>query len=300
MYLMRIITLVLFALFAAGSVISQETENAEPTWSLLERGKRALRAGESAQALSYLRQVEESDSRNADVARHIGVLFERAGDTRQALRYYERALERGTFEVPGTEVEVHFARARIFRERADFGSYEREMERLFALDTQFSSDESAPRRQNQLRVVRNESVARALVLYRIEPSAFARPHADYGGYLVRAGRFEEATSHLVRSVLESLSYVIERYSDSELDYEFGSLYRLMEEIEGREQLQDFLAERRVWEALYYLATALYFDGYSTRGRELWRFVVDHPQSGPWAARARVKLGADRPLPPRFP
>ncbi|MFP4642971.1 MAG: tetratricopeptide repeat protein [Spirochaetales bacterium] len=297
---MRIITVVLLAVFASSTIASQESETQQPSWSLLERGKRALRAGESAEALSYFRQVEEADSENADAARHIGLLYERAGDSRQALRYYERALERGTFEVPGTEVEVRYARARIFREQEDFGSYEREMQQLFELDEEFTSDETAPQRENQLRVVRNESLARALVLYRLEPTVFAPPHADYGAYLVRAGRFEESTAHLVRSVLESMSYVIGQYRESEPDYEFGSLYRFMDNIEDRRPLQDFLAERRVWEALYYLATALYFDGYSTRGRELWQFVVDHPQSGAWAARAQTQLQADRPLPPRFP
>ncbi len=73
----------------------------------------------------------------------------------------------------------------------------------------------------------------------------------------------------------------------------------MDEIEDHNELQAFLVERNVWEALYYLATALYFDGYSRRGRELWHFVLDHPQSGAWAARAQIQLQADRPLPPRF-
>ncbi len=294
----RILSIVLSGLLLATGLPAQE--QAEPLWSVLERGKRALRAGDYAEAFNEFRRVEAAEPESAEAARHIGLVFERAGDMRQALRYYERSLERGNFDVPNTRAEVHYARARIFREQENFGEYEREMNRLFALHEAFVSDETEPQRQNQLRVVRNDSVARALVLYRLEPTAFARGHTDYGGYLVRAGRFAEATPHLVQSVLESFSHAIDQYRELNPDYEFESLYGFMDEIDDSEPLTEFLAERNAWEALYYLATALYFDGYSRRGRELWRFVLDQPQSGAWAARARIQLEAERPLPPRFP
>lgn len=270
----------------------------EPGWVTLEQGKRALRRGNYSEALSEFRDVSEEEPSYAEAARHIGRIYEENGDFRQALRYYERALENAPFELPDTVPEVHHARARIFERQLDYGLYENEMSRVFDYDEWYSSEENAGQRENLLRLVREESLSRALVLYRLDPSVFAQPHADYGAYLVRAGRFAEATPHLLRSSMETFSYVIAEYRRTDRDYEFTGLNRFLEDIEGNRDAQRTIERRDAWRATYYLATAVYFDGYSTRGRELWQFVASRPEAGEWADMAAAQL--QQPLPPSFP
>lgn len=270
----------------------------EPVWVIMERSKRHLREGDYGSALRGFRSVTSVEPDNAEALRHIAHLFDEAGDRRQALRYYERALEANTFDIAATRAQVRYRRALIFEERRDWGNYEREMGEIFSQDEWFTSDEVAPVRENQLRLVRQQSLARTLVLYRLEASVFALPHTDYGSYLVRAGRFNEATPHLLRSSLETLSHAIERYRQRNRDYEFGNLFEFTELAAADREIQRFLRERDLWRTLYYLAHALYFDGYSTRGRELWHLVESRPEAGEWIEPARAQL--QDPSPPRFP
>ena len=273
-------------------------QEAEPVWAVLEAGRRHFRHEEYGEALRRFRRVLEIQPDNSEAAYSIGRIFEEHDDFREALRYYERALEGTGFTIADREARVRYRRARIHEARSDFGSYEREMEALFERDEFFSSDETEPQRQNQLRVVREQSLSRALVLYRIDVGPFADAHTDYGGYLVHAGRFAEATPHLVRGLLETFSHAIERYRRVESGYRFDTLHSFLNEIESAPEILDFLEERHVWEGIYYLATALYFDGYSTRGEELWHFLSGRAQAGEWADAAIRQLSSPRP--PTFP
>ena len=288
--------LILGCLFLLTPVIP--AQEAEPAWAILESGRRYFRDGRYGEALRRFRQVLDVQPENSEAAYSIGRIFEEHGDYREALRYYGRALEGTGFTVPEREARVRYRRAQIHETRGDFGRYEREMAALFELDDYYSSDETAPQRQNQLRLVRERSLSRALVLYRIEAGPFADPHTDYGAYLVHAGRFAEATPHLVRSVLESFSHAIERYRRIESRYTFETLGSFLNRIESVPGIVEFLAERRIWEGVYYLATSLYFDGYSTRGRELWHFLSGRSEAGEWADAANRQLSSPRP--PTFP
>lgn len=270
----------------------------EPAWVTLEQGKRELRRGNYSEALSAFREVREEEPSNADAARYIGRVYEENGDFRQALRYYQRAIDNAPFEIPDTLPEVHYSRARIFERQRDYGRYENEMSRVFEYDEWYSSDENAEQRENQLRVVRENSLSRALVLYRLEPSVFAEPHGDYGAYLVRAGRFAEASPHLLRSAMETFSYAIDEYRRTERDYEFTDLNSFLEEIEESGDVRRIIERRDGWRSTYYLATAIYFDGYSTRGRELWQFIASRPEAGEWADMAAAQL--QQPEPPSLP
>lgn len=289
--------LIFTLVFLAGQSAALSAQE-EPTWVLLEQGKRSLRRGDYDDALSAFRQVREQEPSNAEAARYIGIVFEENGDFRQALRYYQRAIDNAPFDIPDTLAEVRYARARIFERRREYGEYEREMGRIFELDEWYSSDENAPQRENQLRVVREDSLSRALVLYRLDPSVYGEPHGDYGAYLVRAGRFAEATPHLVRSAMEIFSHAIEEYRRQDRDYEFSELESFLEDIDEDGDEKGLIQQRDGWRVAYYLATALFFDGYSTRGRELWQFVASHMEAGDWADMAAAQL--QRPTPPSLP
>ncbi len=294
--LLKRILLLFGGLFLLASALPAQEE--EPVWAVLESGQRHFRNEEYGEALRRFREVLEVQPGNSEAAYSIGRVFEEHGDNREALRYFERALEGTGFAVADREARVRYRRARIHEARSDFGRYEREMEALFEHDDFFVSDETEPQRQNQLRVVREQSLSRALVLYRIDAGPFGDAHTDYGGYLVHAGRFAEATPHLVRGLLEAFSHAIERYRRVESGYSFGTLQSFLDEIESESEIVNFLDQRHVWEGLYYLATALYFDGYSTRGRELWHFLSDRTEADEWAEAAASQLSS--PQPPTFP
>lgn len=266
-----------------------------------ESARRDFRNGNTADALRAFRDiVENEDAMVAESHWYMARIFVTLNDAEQALRHFQRSLDHGDFVTPEHRVLVYHDLARLQRDEISEYAYEQTMAELFAYSDEFSGADSRARRDNIQRVFRQQSLARALELYRLTPGPFADAHYEYGMYLLRSGR-DDSLQHLLFYLLHTYSLAIEHFRSVHPRYRFIDLYEFTSDIRNDRDIRAFLEERDVYRAAAHLGDAMFFYGgggsASTRARELWQFVSRQTHAGEASEYAARQLDAETPSNP---
>jgi tetratricopeptide (TPR) repeat protein len=231
----------------------------------------------------------------------IGEVYRVEGELSLALGQYNKALSRGLLlEDPGLELELLYKIADLHRIRQE---YKRMEETLLSIvngnnargqpwDPLWSGNAGSSGqfvRNSMARTLENSGPARFLIMYRYDNGPVERAHRLLGLYYYASNRYNLAEEHLMFAFLIQNSILIEELRRSRYDYVFESLESLMNSMDRREDLADFMIQVDYYRCTYYLGSALYGIGKGSPARDLWAFLGGREQIGEWRGRALGQL-----------
>jgi tetratricopeptide (TPR) repeat protein len=231
----------------------------------------------------------------------IGEVYRVEGELGLALGQYNRALDRGALlEEPGLELELLYKTADLHRIRQEHKRMEETLLRIIngndsrgrPWDPLWSGNAGNSGRfvrDSMDRTLENSGPVRFLVMYRYNNGPVERAHRLLGFYYYASNRYNLAEEHLMFAFLIQNSILIEEVQRSRYDFVFESLESLMDALDRREDLADYMTRSEYYRCAYYLGSALYGIGRGNPARDLWSFLGSRERIGEWRGRALAQL-----------
>jgi tetratricopeptide (TPR) repeat protein len=251
----------------------------------------------AAQALEELGKFKEYP----EAEYWIGEVYRVEGELNLALGQYNKALGRGALlEDPGLELELLYKIADLHRIRREHKRMEETLLKIVdgndargrPWDPLWSGNAGSSGqfvRNSMARTLENSGPTRFLVMYRYNNGPVERAHRLLGLYYYASNRYNLAEEHLMFAFLIQNSILIEELQRSRYDFVFESLESLMNSMERREDLANFMIQADYYRCIYYLGSALYGIGRGNPARDLWAFLGSREQIGEWRGRALAQL-----------
>ncbi|MDR0641936.1 MAG: hypothetical protein LBG07_05685 [Treponema sp.] len=231
----------------------------------------------------------------------IGEVYRLEGELNLALGQYSKALAGGALlEDPALELELLYKTADLHRIRQEHKRMEETLLRIVngndargrPWDPLWSGNAGSSGqfvRNSMARTLENSGPARFLVMYRYNNGAVEKAHRLLGLYYYASSRYNLAEEHLMFAFLIQNSILIEELQRRRYDYIFESLETLMDSMDRREDLANYMTQVDYYRCTYYLGSALYGIGKGSPARELWSFLGGREQIGEWRGRALTQL-----------
>ncbi len=292
------ITLLCVCTLFGGVAVGTAAAQNEPAWVAYERGRQAFRAGEFGDAVRMFRRAIEQGGPYPEAEAAIGEVYLVEGSLNLAERQFQRAIrQRGALAVPEDEFLLWYRLAEVYELLENPHAYELALREIVERDERYVSEEYSGEREGYRRVIREEGLDRLLVLYR-QPDDFARKaHALLGEHYLRTGSYGRAVEHLLFANIKILTELIEVERERDPGYEFTTVAGLLDRVEQRREMREYIGETGLYRAIYYLGSALYSDDPSLAGsRAIWEIVAEREAAGDWARRAAEQI-ADPSLEP---
>jgi len=228
----------------------------------------------------------------------LGETYRAEGELSMAFRHYETAIkDRDLLENPGFETEILYKITDIHRMRQQYQEMEKRVNEIIeGSDSSGTPRDSLWFRENAVsatqmrsamsRILENEGVGRFLTLYRHNNPVTEKAHRLMGFFCYSGARYPLAAEHLMFAFLIQNTVLLNEVIRRQYDYTFTSLEDLVNKIQGRPELSEYIEETEYYRTIYYLASALYANGKTRPARELWAFLASSNNAGQWGNRAR--------------
>jgi len=221
----------------------------------------------------------------------LGETYRVEGELNLALKQYQKAYEyRKNLDTPGFEVEILYKMMEIHRIKQDYPEMERLAQEILkdqGVNNQWVTQSSS--RAAMTRVLENNGISRFLTIYRYNNTQMERAYRLLGFYYYATSRHELSAEYLMFSFLIQSTLVIEEVIRRQHDFTFTTLDTLMDAIQRRRDLLDYLEDTEYYRTLYYLGAALNATGKRDTAQEFWTFLSGREEAGIWRARARSQL-----------
>jgi tetratricopeptide (TPR) repeat protein len=252
---------------------------------------------------SALQALEELGKRKdyPEAEYWIGEVYRVEGELSLALGQYKRALDRGVLlEDPGLELELLYKTADLHRIRQEHRRMEETLLEIVngnnargqPWDPLWSGNAGTSGqfvRNSMGRTLENSGPGRFLVMYRYNNGPVERAHRLLGFYYYASNRYNLAEEHLMFAFLIQNSILIEELQRSRYDFVFESLESLVDALDRRGDLLNFMVQTEYYRCAYYLGSALYGVGRGNPARDLWTFLGSREGIGEWRGRALAQL-----------
>jgi tetratricopeptide (TPR) repeat protein len=231
----------------------------------------------------------------------IGEVYRVEGELNLALGQYAKVLARsGGLENPGLELDLLYKVADIHRIRQEYNQMEEALLRIVGgnnargepWDPLWSGNAGNSGqfvKNSMARTLENSGPLHFLIMYRYNNGSIEKAHRLLGFYYYASNRYNQAAEHLMFAFLIQNSILIEELQRSRYDFIFESLERLIDAMDRREDLRDFMGRSEYYRCAYYLGSALYGIGKGNSARDLWSFLAGREQIGEWRGRALAQL-----------
>jgi tetratricopeptide (TPR) repeat protein len=231
----------------------------------------------------------------------IGEVYRVEGEFGLALGQYNKALDHGALlEDTNLELELLYKIADLHRIRQEYKRMEEALLKIVngnnargqPWDPLWSGNAGSSGRfvrTSMARTLENSGPVRFLIMYRYDNGPVERAHRLLGFYYYASNRYNLAEEHLMFAFLIQNSIVIEELQRSRYDFVFESLESLMDAMDRREDLTDFMTQAEYYRCAYYLGSALYGIGKGNPARDLWTFLGGRERIGEWRGRALAQL-----------
>ena len=229
----------------------------------------------------------------------LGETFRAEGELGLALRQYQKAYnERALLEIPGFEVEILYRMVEIHRLRQEYQEMEnRALEILRSApansgtprDNLWAGDGSGFTRAAMVRILENDGINRFLTIYRYDNFPVERAHRFLGMFYFASSRHTQAAEHLMFSFLIQNTLLINEAMRREFDFLYTTLDALIDVVERRPDLMQYVEESEYFRTLYFFGASLYATGRQIPARQIWTFLANRPVAGEWSVRSRNQL-----------
>lgn len=262
----------------------------DPPWLLLDKGKLAYRDGRFGTALQYFRAAVAAGGETPETDMWIGRVFEEEGEIDLAEIQYERALaNKNQFLIPDEYIEILYDLAAIYRNTNSYGKYKVTLNEIVAKDSFFTSEKESATRTAMVKLLESQGLDRLLLLYRLTDKMTQRAHSDLGSFDYQTGRYDEAILNLIFSTVTIFTTIIDRYQVDDPAWQFTTVSELFTLAKTHPAVSRYLPQSGIFRDLYYLAAALYANGFPQRASQLWRLVTTWSPHDTWYLRSVDQL-----------
>ena len=220
----------------------------------------------------------------------LGEVFRVEGETAIALIQYQKALDaQALLDIPDDVRTIRYRMASLYSARREYNPMEAQLLRILSEDSLWSDQNRNFAREAMMKTLVSDGVDRFLVLYRHASPGTYEAQKDLGVYYYRTGRHDRAYAHLLFAFLIGATAAIDELRSENHEFSFGSFAFALAEAQSLASTREYLKNSEYYKTLYYLAAALYANGYRKPATEVWRLAADTPAAGEWGRRAARQL-----------
>lgn len=286
---LRVIALCLLSILVpvAPAVSADE---ATPSWLLYEEGNLLYENREFGRALQRYKDAVAMAGILPEAEAAIGDVYREEGELELARRQYEKAYNhKNTLVVPSTRYDILYKLASIYRDQEMYKLMEDTLQIILADDVNWGRGKSTRLRTQIESNYFARGMDQVLRLYRFDASFAAPAHAQLGWFYYRTGRFPQAVQHCLYAVMYTASEVARYLRERDVEWEFNSFEKLLDEAEGERDLRDFVAQSGMFKDLYYLAGSTYAAMYPRLATSLWKLISISGGAGEYAGMSKQQL-----------
>ena len=265
-------------------------DNTNKLWLTFEQGNAAASQKEYGRALQLYKAAIESAGIFPEAEAAVGDVYLEEGEAALAQRQYEKAYDlRKSFYIPDDQYAILYKLANLFELQQLYKGMEDSLSSIIADDKRFQETPNQRLRAQVEKIYLEKGLDRVIELYRFDDSFAAAAHSKLGWFYYRTGRFTQAVSQLLYSVVYRASQV-ERYSkERDVEQEFASLAELLGVIEASAELRAYADSAGLFKDLYYLAGSTFAAGYPAHSFTIWKLLSATPAAGLYSSLAARQL-----------
>ena len=284
----RVCVLVISALVLCTHLLP--ADNTNKLWLMYEQGNTAASQKEYGLALQLYKSAIESAGIFPEAEVAIGDVYMEEGEVTLAQKQYEKAYDlRKSLYIPDDQYAISYKLANLFELEQLYKQMEDTLLRVAADDKRF---QESPNQHLRTQVEKNyieKGLDRVIGLYSFDDSFASAAHSKLGWFYYRTGRYTQAVSQLLYSVIYRAS-VVERYSrERDVDQEFGSLAELLAAVDNSPELKAYASSVGLFKDLYYLAGSTFAAGYPRHSTTIWKLLGSMPSAGQYSELSARQL-----------
>ncbi len=249
-------------------------------WLMYEQGNAAAGQKEYGKALQLYKSAIAGAGIFPEAEAAIGDIYLEEGEAALARKQYEKAYNlRKSFYIPEKQYEILYKLANLFELQQQYKQMEDTLDRIIVDDRHFQDTANQRIRTQVEKVFVEKGLDRVLVLYAFDDTFSAAAHAKLGWFYYRTGRFAPAVSQLLYSVIYRASKLKDALLERDADYEFTTLSDMLAAAEKNADLRSYAASAGFYRDLYYLAGAMFANGFPRHAFGLWQALSTVPSAG---------------------
>jgi len=268
----------LMLLLASAGAVSADQPNR--FWLMYEQGNAAASQKEFGQALQLYKAAIQGAGIFPEAEAAIGDIYLEEGEAALAQRQYEKAYGlKSSFDVPEMQYQVLYKLANLFEMQQQYKQMEDTLGRVTADDRHFQ-DTSAQHVRGQVeKILVEKGLDRVLVLYTYEDTFSAAAHSKLGWFYYRTGRYGPAVSQLLFSIIYRASEIKQAMLERDVDYQFSTVADMLAAVDRNADLTSYAVSAGLYKDLYYLAGAMFANGFPRQATNLWKALATVSAAG---------------------
>ena len=283
-------------LVVPGSVFGQDKppdqKADQANWILYERANAMAAQREFGQALQLYKEAISQGGRFPEAEVGIGDVYFEEGELDLARQQYEKAYNlRSAFNIADSKYDVLYKLGGLYESQEMFRLMEDSLAKIVTDDKKYGDPASAYLKAQVERNYLERGIDHTLLLYQISVPFAQQAHSKLGWFYYRTGRFTQAISHLLYSVVYVTKDIEDYLHDQDVEFGFSSLSDLMTMVDRDKRAASYVSGSSYFKDIYYLAGSSFAAGYPTHATLLWKLLAASRSSGQYAQLAARQLKA---------
>jgi tetratricopeptide (TPR) repeat protein len=255
-------------------------DNTNKLWFLYEQGNTAASQKEYGRALLLYKSAIEGAGLFPEAEAAIGDVYMEEGEAALAQKQYQKAYDlRKSLYIPDDQYSILYKLANLFEMQQLYKQMEDTLGSIVKDDKRF---QETPTQRLRTQVEKNyleKGLDRVTQLYNFDDSFAAAAHSKLGWFYYRTGRFTQAISQLLYSIIYRASQ-IERYSmERDVEQEFPDFRTVLAVADASPELRGYASSTGLFKDLYYLAGSSLASGYPQHATKIWKLLSETPAAG---------------------
>lgn len=274
--------------FGQDQPLDHKTDQAN--WILFERANAMAAQREFGQALQLYKEAISQGGRFPEAEVGIGDVYFEEGELELARQQYEKAYSlRSAFSIADSKYDVLYKLGSLFESQEMFRLMEDSLTKIVNDDRKYGDPASAYLKAQVERNYLERGIDHTLLLYQMSVPFAQEAHSKLGWFYYRTGRFSQAISHLLYSVIYVTKDIEDYLHEQDVEYGFSSLPNLMAAVDQDKRASGFVSGSSYFKDIYYLAGSSFAAGYPTHATLLWKILASSRSSGQYAQLAARQL-----------
>jgi tetratricopeptide (TPR) repeat protein len=258
-------------------------DNTNNLWLLFEQGNAAASQKEYGKALQLYKSAIEGAGIFPEAEAAIGDVFMEEGEASLAQRQYEKAYDmRKSFYIPNDQYAILYKLVNLFEIQQFYKQMEDTLGNVVADDKRF---QDTPNQRLRSQVEKNyleKGLDRVIQLYTFDDTFAAPAHSKLGWFYYRTGRFTQAISQLLFSVVYRASEIERAARERDVEQEFPDLASVLAVAAASPDLAEYGRSAGLYKDLYYLAGSTFAAGYPSHSTAIWKLLSASKAAGQYA------------------
>jgi hypothetical protein len=268
------------------------------SWAIYEQGNAAFARRDFGIALKLYQEAIAAAGIFPEAEMAIGDVYLEEGEPELSIIQYDKAYNlRKSFYIPDMQYDVLYKKAHVYENLELYSKFVDMLNLILVDDNHFQETANIQLRTQIEKNYFDKGIDRVLFLYSFPDAFSANAHSKLGWFYYRSGRYGQAVSHLLFSVIYRVSQIKAYLKERDVTYQFTSLKDLLGTGESNKDVRQFISDSGLYTDLYYLAGSTFASGYPQNASSIWQTISAYPGAGSYQdlAKRQVKKPWLEPL-----